>query len=266
MKFTTMSVLLLTSILCSCDMIEHHPYDCKIEGATDLTEKNIAEIESQSYGDTLRFVVISDTQRWYDDLEDGVRAINRLDNISFIIHCGDLSDFGTTDEFMWQRDIMQRLKKPYVCLIGNHDMLGTGEYVFNSIFGDYDFSFTAGKTHFVCLNTNALEKHELSHIPNFNFLKDELYNIDDSIEQTIVAMHAQPGSEQFNNDVKERFHNTIKRFPNLRFCLSGHGHSLRDKELFNDGTRYIMCPCIHRREFLIFTVTDNSFYYERIEF
>ena len=34
-----------------------------------------------------------------------------------------MSDFGVTDEFLWQRDIMNKLRVPYVALIGNHDCL-----------------------------------------------------------------------------------------------------------------------------------------------
>ena len=41
-----------------------------------------------------------------------------------------------TDEFLWQRDIMNKLKIPYVVLLGNHDCLGTGEETYRAIFGD----------------------------------------------------------------------------------------------------------------------------------
>ena len=51
----------------------------------------------------------------------------KRDDIDFVIHGGDMSDFGVTDEFLWQRDIMNKLRVPYVALIGNHDCLGTGE-------------------------------------------------------------------------------------------------------------------------------------------
>ena len=48
-------------------MIEYHPYDCDVSGETNLTVKNIEKIESLQQSDTLRFALISDTQRWYDD-------------------------------------------------------------------------------------------------------------------------------------------------------------------------------------------------------
>lgn len=262
MKNALLYILLSALLLCSCDMFSYHPYDCKIDGPVHLTDKNIERIESQTYGDTLRFAVISDTQRWYDDLNDCVKAINKEKGISFVINCGDLSDFGATDEFIWQRDIMQRLKYPFICLIGNHDMLGTGEETYRHIFGNLNFSFTAGKNLFVCLNTNALEEEHMDDVPDFGFLQSTIYNCPDSIERTFIAVHAQPGSEQFNNDAQYRFHDLIQKFPGIQCCLSGHGHKMEDKALFGDSIRYIMCPNIHKREYLLFTVTKEGFSYE----
>lgn len=266
MKNRLLTYLLLCLTLTACDMLGYHPYDCRIDGERNLTLKNIEKIESKEYGDTLRFAVISDTQRWYDDLNDAVTAINKHKEVSFLINCGDLSDFGATDEFMWQRDIMQRLRMPFVCLIGNHDMVGTGEDAYKEIFGDLNFTFKAGKTLFVCLNTNALEEKNKDEAPDFDFLQDALEANKEDVERTIVAIHAQPGSEQFNNNAKEKFHEFIKKFPGLHCGLSGHGHSLRDEQLFNDGMHYIMCPCIHKREYLIFTVTKESYSYEVCKF
>lgn len=115
------------------------------------------------------FVLISDTQRWYDETEDAVNAINERNDVDFVIHCGDLSDFGMKMEFEKQRDILNRLSVPYVCLLGNHDCLATGKEVFNTIFGDENFAFTAGNVRFVCLNTNALEFDYSEAVPDFSF-------------------------------------------------------------------------------------------------
>lgn len=249
-------------LLASCDMMEYHPYDCNISGETRLTEKNITKIEASEYPDTLKFAIITDTQRWYDDTHDAVKAINRRNDISFVIHCGDISDFGATREFMWQRDILQKLQIPYVCIIGNHDFLGTGRHAYKRIFGEMNFAFTAGETRFVCLNTNALEEEDMDNTPDFTFIDKELANIGPGIRQTIVALHAQPFSEQFNNNIVHEFHEKIKEFPNLLCVLSGHGHSLRDNVLFGDSIHYIMSPCIHKRAYLIFTVTDGKYSYE----
>ena len=156
----TKKLLTLLLIVCvaGCDMIEYHPYDARVKGSTNINRKNIAKIEEACKDlKTFRFAMISDTQRWYDETKDAVKSINDRGDIAFVIYGGDQADFGATKEFMWMRDILNGLKVPYVCLIGNHDCLGTGEYVFQEIYGDANFAFTAGNVHFICLNTNAME-------------------------------------------------------------------------------------------------------------
>ena len=94
--------------------------------------------------------MVSDTQRWYDETEACVAAINARADIDFALHTGDLSDFGARHEMEMQRDILNRLRVPYVCILGNHDSIATGEHVFNIIFGDNDFAFTAGSCLMKC--------------------------------------------------------------------------------------------------------------------
>ena len=150
----------------SCDLIDYHPYDVRIEGETDVNAHHIEQIEAACLGkDTIRFITMGDSQRWYDETEDFVNHVNRRDDIDFVIHGGDMSDFGLTDEFLWQRDIMNGLRVPYVALIGNHDCLGTGEETYRAVFGNPNFSFIAGRVKFVCLNTNAIEYDYSTPVP-----------------------------------------------------------------------------------------------------
>ena len=120
-------ILLLVCILSACDMFEVHPYDTRVKGEKNLNEKFIQQIDENLEGKkTFRFAFISDTQRWYDETEDVVADINRRGDVDFVIHGGDLSDFGATHEFVLQRDIMLGFQMPWVTLLGNHDCLGTG--------------------------------------------------------------------------------------------------------------------------------------------
>ncbi|MDO5488712.1 MAG: metallophosphoesterase, partial [Bacteroidaceae bacterium] len=160
-----------------CEMFEAHPYDTLVRGEKGLNEKNIKRIEESLTGkDTIRFAFISDTQRWYDETEDFVRSINKRTDIDFVLHGGDLSDFGATHEFILQRDILLGLRMPWVALLGNHDCLGTGEDVFKEIFGHSNFSFVAGKVLFVCLNTNCMEYDYSEPVPDFGFIEELIKN------------------------------------------------------------------------------------------
>lgn len=196
--FTLLSCLLLTG----CGMIDYHPYDVRISGETDVNAHNIEQIEADCKGKkTIRFVTMGDSQRWYDETEDFVKAINKRNDIDFVIHGGDMSDFGVTKEFLWQRDIMNGLSVPYVTLIGNHDCLGTGAETYKAIFGPTNFSFIAGDVKFVCLNTNALEYDYSEPVPDFTFMENELTNRTDEFNKTVISMHARPYTDVFNDNV-----------------------------------------------------------------
>ena len=247
------------TLLTGCDIIDYHPYDAKFSGTSDINNRNIARIEAATAGrDSLRFAVISDTQRWYDETADAVSNINTRGDIDFVIHCGDLTDFSATNEFEWMRDELENLQPPYVCLIGNHDCLANGPSVFEAMFGARNFSFTAGDTHFICLDTNALEHDYSTPIPDFTFIANDLDSLSDDVKRTVVAMHAAPGTDQFNNNVAEIFEERMLLFPNLQFGLCGHEHATAVFEPFNDGVKYYECAAAKKREYLVFTLTSEG--------
>lgn len=258
---------ILPWIMAGCDMIEYHPYDARIEGMIDINNRNIARIEESLQGvDTFRFAFITDTQRWYDETEDAVVAINLRPDVDFVLHGGDLTDFGATKELLWQRDILNGLKVPYVCLIGNHDCLGTGEEVFNKVFGDPNFAFTAGNVRFICMNTNALEYDYSEPVPDFHFLDAERKTFPDEADRTLFAMHVKPFDEQFNNNVAEVFEYALRAFPNPICCIYGHGHKLAADDLFGDGMMYYQCSNIKDRKYLLFTIYKEGYEYEVVDF
>ena len=86
--------------LSGCEMLESHPYDVNISGEELLTEKNTALIEERTRGRrSIRFAMISDTQRGYDETRDVVRVLNARSDLDFVVHGGDVTEFGSTREF-----------------------------------------------------------------------------------------------------------------------------------------------------------------------
>lgn len=265
--FNTLVWVAATMGMAGCELIEYHPYDTRIEGETGLTQKNITRIEQKMEGRrSFRFAMISDTQRRYDETRDMVNDINRRGDIDFVVHGGDMADFGETKEFMWARDFLNELTMPYVCLLGNHDCLGTGFDVYLHIFGDDNFAFTAGNVRFVCLNTNALE-YDYSHpVPDFDFLENELRNMPAHVEKTIVVMHVPPGDSEFNNNVRYAFQHYLTYFPKLQFCLYGHIHRWVESEPFNDGVKYYGCDWAGNRGYYVITITEDGYEIEQCNF
>ncbi len=258
--------VLLLFALAGCSKFEYHPYDGRINGSTNLNKKNITKIEKQCADrDTVCFAVISDTQRRYDDTRKLVRDINSRKEVDFTINLGDLTDFGETKEFVWMRDVLGKLDKPCVCLIGNHDCLGTGEKVYKAVYGEENFAFTAGFVRFVCINTNSREYDHTTAVPDFGFIKNETDSFPKEAECTVVAMHAPPGSEQFDNNISWLFENEIKKFPNLLFCLHGHTHHTAASDIFGDGTVYYGCANAMKRTYLVFKIYRGGYSRDVVE-
>ncbi len=266
MKFQVPHLLLIigVALLSSCDMIDYHPYNVDIDGPRNLIAKNISLIEQQCAGkDTIRFVQISDTQRWYDETQDLVKAINKIPNLDFVIHTGDQTDFGLSKEYIWMRQILMGLKVPYVCAIGNHDCIGTGESAYRAMYGPDNFSFNAAFLHVVSLNTNAYEYDYSNDIPNFSFIKDDIASVPDTITTSIVAMHVGPYMYQFNDNVAEYFNYRTRQYPGLQFCICGHDHKFRTYYPFQDeGPVYYECGAANLKCYILYQVTRNSYTHE----
>lgn len=270
MKLRTMVGCLVASslMLTACDTVfDVHPYDVRVKGETQINATQIAKIEEKLKDkDTIRFAFISDSHQWLSDLQDEIRDINKRDSVDFVIHGGDVTDFGSTREFEWTREKLLKLNKPFVVLLGNHDCLGTGNQTYEAMFGTPDFSLIAGRVKFVCLNTNAIEYDYSSPVPNFDFMESEATANTADFDRTVVCMHAPPYSEQFNNNVAKVFNYYTQQFPKLLFCLFGHGHNTEQQDIYENGIIYYEVGSAPKRKYYIFTITPTDYKYEIIEF
>lgn len=260
-------LLLLLLLLTTCDLIEFHPYDIrKSDGLSEINNANIARIQAaDDNSDTIRFAFMGDTQRFYDETAAFVKHINQQDDIDFVIHGGDITDFGMSKEFIWIHDIMDDLTIPYVALVGNHDLIGHGKEIYRNMYGDFNFSFKFRKTRFICLNTNVLEADKKTSIPDFNFMQG-FVNDTIEVERTIVVMHAPPYNIQFRNSSVIPFKEMLEEYHNLMFCLYAHIHHREEKQFFKNGLHFYGCDDIEGRNYLLFTIMGNSYSFDVVFF
>lgn len=263
-----LTTLTLGMLLVSCDeAFDIHPYDVDFKGDRGINARQIATIEQRCASkDTLRIAFISDTHGWYTDMKDEVASLNEHDDLDFVIHCGDLTDTGTSKEFEWSRDILNGLHMPYVALVGNHDFLGTGNQAYDVMFGTMDFSFIASRVKFVCLNTNATEYDYMAAVPNFDFMEQEVTTGTDRFDRTLPIMHAPPYSDQFNNNVCKAFRRYLDLFPGLLCCIYGHNHNDTVDDIYDDGLLFWGIDCAEHRNYRIMTITPDGYEMEQIHF
>lgn len=75
-------------------------------------------------------------------------------------------------------------------------------------------------------------------------------------------MHAQPMSEQFNNNVAKVFQLYVNQYPDVQFCINAHAHCISVDDLFGDGIIYYGSDCMKKRCYLLFTVKPEGYDYE----
>ena len=275
----------MASLISSCDMVENQPYAARITGKTDLNTIYTRELSAAGLKPPFSFAFITDTQGSLDEMRQAIGIIRSRKDIDFIVHGGDLTDFGIVKEFIWARDFMEEAGIPYITVIGNHDCLGNGNDTFDYIFGPENFSFNIGPVHFLCLNTIALEYDYSRPVPDLDFIERDILSVaetnaqhPDSITHSIVVMHSRPYDEQFNNNVAKPFNYYISQLPGMDigksesdtcdkgFCINGHNHAIAVSDIFDNGILYYQCADMGKRTFFIFTVTDDGYDYETVVF
>jgi len=119
-------ILFCFFILLGCEP-EYHPYENRVK-TKDINGRNVEKLLFAAKNqDTLLIPFITDTQRALDETRGIVNNINDNTNADFVIHGGDLTQFGLEEEFEWKNKILSELEAPHVTVVGNHDLLGNGE-------------------------------------------------------------------------------------------------------------------------------------------
>lgn len=253
----------------SCNLFDYHPLDGEVNINTDgkANVDNISIIESKTlHKSNIRFVFVTDTHRDDEETALFVKQLNERSDVDFIVHGGDITDYGYKREFEWTYRILGKLTIPHVVLLGNHDILAYGNLIYESVYGPANFVFVAGSYKFIALNTNRLEYETPENIPDFNFINQQIVDCN-KYKGVIVVMHAPPNSEQFyGEEIVRKFSDTLLQVPNLYFCLYGHTHHHTVSELLNDGVVYIGCDNIAKRSYLIIDLSPDGYSYEVVRF
>ncbi|WP_229214218.1 metallophosphoesterase family protein [Dyadobacter flavalbus] len=266
-NFSVYAVLISGLVSLSCNGIfQYNPNQVIFrDNEKNLTVKNIERIRSVPPEDTVRFILMGDTQRWYDEAELFVKSANSQKDISFVLHAGDISDFGLSQEFKWVNEIMSGLKYPYLTVIGNHDIVANGSASYRKMYGALNYSFEHGNNKFIFINTNSREYAFDGTIPDLNWLRAELRNNPEN-KNAIVIAHVPPFDGDFDRDLEVPYSQMLADDPNVKFSLYGHQHSFRNEEYYKDGVQYILSTAMGKRGYIVMTTWKGGYKAEQIEY
>jgi 3',5'-cyclic-AMP phosphodiesterase len=253
--------IILTVTLLSCKgLFQYNPNEIRLEEyEQDLNAKNIARLSSYQPSDTLKFVLIGDSQRFYDEVEILVQKLNeREKDAAFVLLAGDITDFGLSKEFKWINDRLRKLHIPYITVIGNHDMLGNGGEVYSRMFGPMNFSFNVGQNKFICMNTNALESGYDGSVPDLPWLSNELNSISHQ-GQGFVVSHIPPFDPGFDSTKEENFAAVLAESKKVKLSMHGHQHQFSVSKPYNDGVTYLVSASMNKRTYTLVTVWGDQF-------
>lgn len=250
----------------ACDKFEYSPNEVRLENEEqDLTRKNLDKIQALNLDkkSTFRFAVISDTQRFYDELEEAVNALNSRNDLDFVIVTGDITDFGETKEYRWINDRMQKLKVPYLTVIGNHDCQGNGKKIYQAMYGPYDYTMNIGRNRFVFINTNSLEFDD--PVPDLNFFRSALQDTA-NFDQAFVLAHIAPDDVDFDSS-KEMEFTQIASHHKVKVSIHGHRHGYEaPAKNYGDGVDYLVVGSVNKRGYEEITVTGRQVDLKRVMF
>lgn len=252
------ALLLLGSLLAGCGLIEFNPNETRTpEAYRDLTRKNLEALQARpnpSGGDTVRFVFVGDSQRFYEEAEDFAQSVNQQRNIAFVAVAGDISDFGLIREMRWVHDRLKHLNVPYLTVIGNHDMVANGREAYQQVYGPLNYSFEYGHTRFVFVDTNGREYGFNGQVPNVPWVQQALANPGPGISRQVVMSHVPPHDADFDPQLEQPYVQALSAAPRMAFELNGHKHDFSIGQPYENGLTFINSYSFEKRQYVVLTL------------
>jgi predicted phosphodiesterase len=208
-------LILLTLSLISCGDIDGSVFGDETDsGMRNQNGKSLSRLYDN--GEELKFALISDSHSNHTDLEDVIRDINR-NGYDLAIHLGDITNTAYGLEFDLFAETIKELSVPYFITMGNHDALGSGEKIFQKLFGTDNFAFEFKGFKFIIINN----VRETNGSPDYNWIVPE---IESTSLPVLIFQHIPPLDEEVFTPNKLDINRSIMRMPNVKAVFYGHNH------------------------------------------
>lgn len=180
---------------------------------------------------------ISEVASNVEDLEISVRDINSLKGIDFVIFAGDITEFGSDEEILLAKSIIDKLNVPYYIVAGNHDSKWSesGCNTFSRVFGYEHFNFNFGGVQFIGTNSGPNMRMAPALVPRESVVwLDSVTRALPPGVPVVFVNHYPLDDAMLNYSVVI----DLLRRVNIQVSLCGHGHSNRVLDF--SGVRGVM--------------------------
>jgi predicted MPP superfamily phosphohydrolase len=255
-------------IMISCkDMFDYSPYAINFSDENrNVNQRNIEKLHAhENADDTITIALTGDSHRFYDEFDGFVNHVNKNISIDFVIHVGDIADFGLPKQYEWSNSYLLKLNAPYFVVIGNHDLVGNGIEAYQEMFGTLNYSFIYDSLKFIFINTNSREFKFNGNVPDNNWLDNQLRPSSD-FTKAVVVFHVPPIDCDFDKSLEEDFHNSLSRYNNVLFTVHGHSHGHEIYYPYADSITYVNIFGVENNKYNLIKITDNNFDVETVEF
>ncbi|WP_460947071.1 outer membrane protein assembly factor BamB family protein [Spirosoma daeguense] len=183
-----------------------------------------------SLAQPIRFAFVTDThvgapETAADDLQRTVNDINALTDIDFVVFTGDVTDYGSDQEFATAKRILDGLTKKWYIFPGNHDTKWSenGCNSFKKVFGAEHFAFDFGKYRFIGCGSgpNMRMSPGLVSREDILWLRSEVEKLKNS-DKPVIFMNHYPLDNSLSNWYL--IIDEIKK-TNVQAAFCGHGHA-----------------------------------------
>jgi uncharacterized protein YkvS len=246
-------------------LFDYSPYAIDFEEENSkVNPTNIKRLSSLKENDTIQIAFTGDSHNYFDELELFVEKVNAMKNIDFVVHVGDIADFGLPKQYLWGNSYLLNLKIPYLVTIGNHDLVGNGMEAYLQMFGELNFSFVYQGIKFIFLNTNSLEFAYNGTVPNLDWLALQLIPNGD-FSKAVVIFHMPPGIG-FDPNLEAGFYQIISQYQNVIMAVHGHAHHFDVYYPTFDSIPFINVYGLEHRKMTSIKIFQNQLYVKNFEF
>jgi len=249
-------------MLFSCNKFDYSHYQVLKNEYRNINQNNISKFYN-TITDTVTIAVIGDTQRFYDATDKIITKINNTPNINFVVHTGDIVDFGTQEEYIWMHELLSSLNYPYVAVTGNHDLIGNGGEIYNLMYGDYNFSFTFNGNKFIYINTNSREYNFDKNVPDTEWLDVQLSDTS-NYNNAIILCHVSHLHVDFNSELVDEYTKVLRKYKKVLLSINGHLHDFSFTAPGSDNISYLNTYSTSREKFVLIKIWNSDFSYEII--